>query len=152
MPVTMQQVLAEIDKDEPNYAAFATLGPEALPHLKAIVAANDPLKAAKAAYAASLIGGPGAVEVLRDASDHHDPQVRIAAAQGLQNIPTVAPNELVIKTLNDNDPGVRKLALKTAERLNRADFHPAIAAMAKNDPEEHMRTAASVAAKKLSIK
>ena len=57
MPVTMQQVLAVIDKDEPNYEAFQQMGPEALPHLQMIIEANDGLKAAKAAYAASVIGG-----------------------------------------------------------------------------------------------
>ena len=60
MSVTMQQVLAEIDREEPNYPAFAEYGPEALPYLKMIIATDDPLKAAKAAYAASLIGGSDA--------------------------------------------------------------------------------------------
>lgn len=152
MPITMQQVLAEIDKDEPSYEALALLGPEALPHLQLIAEADDPLKSSKAVYAASLIGGAGAVEVLRKAADHHDPQVRIAVAQGLQNLAAAAPTDLVMKSLNDHDSGVRKLALLTAGKLNRTEFKQRITAIAQGDPEEHLRKAASVAAKKLEVR
>ena len=37
MSITMQQVLAEIDREEPDYAAFTALGADALPHLQVIV-------------------------------------------------------------------------------------------------------------------
>ena len=149
MPVTMQEVLAEIDKDEPNYTAAAKLGPDALPHLKMIIEANDPLSAAKAAYAASLIGGPESIVVLREAADHHDPQVRIAVAHGLRNLADAAPSDLVMKSLSDSDSGVRKLALSTAGFLKRGDFTQKVSDIAQSDPEEHLRTAASTAAKAL---
>lgn len=151
MPVTMQQVLAEIDKDEPDYAAAAKLGPEALPHLEMIVEANDPLRASKAAYLASLIGGAGAIDLLRKASEHHDPQVRIAVANGLKNLAAAAPTDLVLKSLNDTDAGVRKLAMSTASVLKRPEFSQRIAAIAKSDPEDHLRTAAVAVAQKLGL-
>lgn len=147
MTVTMQQVLAEIDREEPDYPAFARLGAGALPHLQMIVNASDPLKSAKAAYAASLIGGANAVALLRDAADHHDPQVRIAVAHGLQNLGKSAPSDLVLKSLNDGDAGVRKLALNTAGLLNRGEFSARVAEIAKSDPAEHLRPAAAVAAR-----
>jgi HEAT repeat protein len=141
MTVTMKQVLAEIDREEPIYAAFAKLGPGALPHLQMIIEADDPLKAAKAAYAASLIGGNAAVIALRVAAEHHDPQVRIAVAHGLQNMAQAAPSELVMKSLNDADEGVRKLALSTARALKRADFAPRVAEIEASDPALHLRSA-----------
>jgi HEAT repeat protein len=147
----MQQVLDEIDRDEPDYAGIAKLGPEALPHLQMILEADDPLKSAKAVYAASLIGGPGSIDVLREAADHHDPQVRIALAQGLRNLSENAPTDLVMKSLNDPDSGVRKLALSTVELLKRADFSQKVSTIAQSDPEEYLRTAASTAVKKLKF-
>jgi HEAT repeat protein len=144
----MQQVLQEIDKDEPNYPALAALGPEALPWLQMIIDADDPLRAAKAAYAASLIGGPAAVEALKTAAAHRDPQVRIAAAHGLKNSADAAPTETLGKLLEDHDSGVRKSALSTAGALNRPDLNDRVAAIAKQDPEEHLRTAATAAVKK----
>ncbi|WP_295438919.1 HEAT repeat domain-containing protein [uncultured Thiodictyon sp.] len=71
--------------------------------LALIAEATDPLKAAKAAYAASLIGGPAAIELLRVAARHHDPQVRIAVADGLKNLAAAAPTDLVMNALNDPD-------------------------------------------------
>ena len=147
MPVTMQQVLAEIDKDEPNYAAAAQLGPEALPLLQQIMDSSDPLRAAKAAWAASLIGGAASVDLLRKAAAHRDPQVRIAAAHGLRNVAAVAPAETVNRLLDDPDPGVRKGALATATHLKRPELTEKLAAIAAQDTEEHLRAAAAAAVK-----
>jgi HEAT repeat protein len=149
MSVTMQQVLAEIDREEPDYPTLARFGADALPHLKLIAGADDPLKASKAAYAATLIGGAGATELLRVAAEHHDPQVRIAVAHGLQNMGQAAPSDLVLKALGDADAGVRKRALGTAGMLRRADFSQRIADMVQHDPAEHLRSAASVMQKQL---
>lgn len=143
MSVTMQQVLSEIDKDEPNYAVFAALGSDAVPHLQLIAESADPLKASKAAYAATLIGGSQAVTLLRKAADHHDPQVRIAVAHGLRNMPADAPSDMVIKSLGDPDDGVRKLALSTAGVLQRADFKERLTTMSLNDPAENLRAVAA---------
>lgn len=147
MPVTMSQVLAELDKDEPMYPKLAKLGAGALPHLQMIVDAEDPLRAAKAAYAASLIGGAAGVEVLRHAADHPDAQVRIAVADGLRHLDKEAPADLVLKALDDADAGVRKLALSTAGALNRPEFAARVAEIAKDDPAEHLRSAAASATK-----
>ena len=152
MPVTMQQVLAEIDKDEPNYTTIAELGPDALPHLQMIADTNDPLRASKAAYGASLIGGPGAIDILKKAGDHSDAQVRVAVAHALRNLATTAPSELVMKSLGDQDAGVRKLALGTAGLLKRAEFNQRISAIAQNDPDEHIRKRAQTTARQLNIR
>ncbi|WP_293998959.1 HEAT repeat domain-containing protein [Sphaerotilus sp.] len=151
MAVTMQQVLAEIDREEPDYPTLARFGADALPHLKLIAGADDPLKASKAAYAATLIGGAGATELLRTAAEHHDPQVRIAVAHGLQNMGSAAPSDLVLKGLGDVDAGVRKRALGTAGMLRRADFGQQVNAMVQHDPAEHLRSAAAVTQKQLMV-
>jgi HEAT repeat protein len=152
MPVTMQQVLAEIDKDEPNYAAAAGLGWEALPHLQMIIEADDPLRAAKAAYAASLIGGMDSPEVLRKAAAHRDPQVRLAMAHGLKNSASGAPTELLKQLLEDGDPGVRKVALGTVEHLAHPELRDIVTAISERDPEDFVRKAAANAARKYNPK
>ena len=157
MSVTMQQVLAEIDRDEPDYSVFPGLGTEALPHLQLIVEANDGLRAAKAAYAASLIAGPGGLDVLTKAAEHADPQVRVAVAHGLRNATgaaglgaaTATPNDLLERLLSDGDDGVRKIALGTTVVLGRSDLSDKIASIAADDPVEFLRDAATSAARKL---
>ena len=79
MAVTMQQVLAQIDKDEPDYERAAKLGKGALPHLRQIIEADDPMLASKATYAASLIGGRGGD---RGAEDRGRPSRPASADRG----------------------------------------------------------------------
>jgi HEAT repeat protein len=158
MPVNMQQVLAEIDKDEPNYSALAKLGPDALPHLRLVMESADSLRAAKAAWAASLVGGPASVDALKQAATHQDPQVRIAAAHGLRSAASApglrgaaaaAPIATLSALLEDSDPGVRKSALRTASYLKRPELRAKLTAIAAGDSEEHNRVAAAAAVKQL---
>jgi len=150
MTVTMQQVLAELDREEPQYRDLAALGEEALPHLEMIVEADDPLRAAKAAYAASLIGGSGVAALLSKAATHPDPQVRIAAAHGYKNAAAEAPTEVLATLLEDDDAGVRKVALGTAGDLGRTELVDKVRAMASDDPHEFLRTAAADVARSIA--
>ena len=55
MPVTMKQVRAALDPEEPDYEKAAKLGPEALPHLEKLISRKDPNLASKAASLAGMI-------------------------------------------------------------------------------------------------
>ncbi len=149
MTVTMQQVLVEIDREEPDYPVLARMGADALPHLQALIGSSDGLKASKAAYAATLIGGAAALPVVSAAADHHDPQVRIAVASGLGQMPGNVPVDLVLKGLGDGDVGVRKLALRTATVLGRHEFRQRVDEIARTDPADHLRLQAGSVLKAL---
>jgi HEAT repeats len=110
MPVTMEEVRAVLDPEEPDYAAAALLGPEALPHLRELVESGDPMLASKAAYAAGMIDGDEAVEVLREAARSDEPTVRVAAAASVANLGADTSAELLEGLVADDDPGVRKVA------------------------------------------
>ena len=142
MAVSMTQVLAEIDKDEPNYEAAARLGPEAMPHLQQLVEADDPMRASKAAYLAGLIGGAQAVPVLSQAATHRDPIVRVAAAHAFSARTEAPPALLLERLLDDRDAGVRKVALRSARAAKSSQLRSKISAMASDDPEEHIREVA----------
>jgi len=149
MPVTMNDVVAEIDKDEPEYAAAAAkLGPEALPLLQQIVEADDPMRASKATYLAALIGGEGATPSLEKAAAHQDARVRVAAAHAL-GAERGAPPSLLERLLDDGDAGVRKVALRAAAEGKNAHLKAKVAKMSKDDPEEFVRKTAKDAAKRL---
>lgn len=142
MPVTMNDVLTELDRDEPDYDRAARLGPEALPLLGDILAADDPMRASKAAYLAGLIRDPGAETTLQQAAGHRDARVRVAVAHTLAN--HEEPSEdLLGRLLDDDDPGVRKLALRSTAARGSARLRDKVSAIADNDPEEHLRTMAS---------
>jgi len=142
MAVTMNQVLAEIDRDEPDYKVLSALGADALTHLAQIAEADDPLRAAKAAYAASLIGGLESIDLLKKAANHRDPQVRVALAHGLRS--SADPSiEVLDHLLDDADVGVRKVALNAAGSLGKSELRGKVQAIAKSDPHDFLREAAT---------
>ena len=114
MAVTLAQVRAMLDAEEPNYAALARLGPQILPHLQTLIASGDEYFATKAASLASRINDERATAVLRDAAKHASPRVRLAVAGAIKNVARPAAAGVLMALLDDRDPGVRKTALKAA--------------------------------------
>lgn len=143
MPVTMEQVRAALDPEEPDYAKAATLGPGVLPHLEKLIARNDPHLASKAASLAGMIGDERAGAVLMKAAKHKDVRVRIAAAHSAQHLPPAAASLVLTPLLADKDIGVQKVALKSVPRagtpqlrakvetLTKRQANPAIVALSK---------------------
>jgi HEAT repeat protein len=138
MPITMQQILARLDTDEPEYAALAAIGPEAVPHLKVLVRSEDPGIAAKAAYLATLIESDESADVMEAASASPHETVRVAAAAGMRNLTAAKAGPWVERLLDDSDPGVRKQALQTVSALDlSADLK--VAKISTSDPEKELR-------------
>jgi HEAT repeat protein len=138
MTVTMVQVRAALDPEEPDYEQAAQLGPEAIPHLEELVGETDALLASKAAYTASLIEDPRSADILRKAAASDRAEVRSAAAGGASNLSPSAASDVLQPLLTDRDVSVRKVALKsvpeeapsglqaTIQSLSEADSNPAI--------------------------
>jgi HEAT repeat protein len=142
MAVTLEQVRAFLDAEEPNYAVLARLGPQILPHLQSIIASGDEYFATKAASLASRINDERATTVLRDAARHASPRVRLAVAGGIRNVARPAAAGLLMTLLNDRDPGVRKTALKTAATKSNSALLAKIGDLTQRDPSPAVRTLA----------
>ena len=161
MAVTMKDVRAVLDPEEPHYSAAAQLGPDALPHLRKLAKAKNTLLASKATYLASLINHEGAVDVLQIAADRSEPEVRVqaaAAAKNMINAPARATADLVASQrvnlqapvrnilsslLNDEDIGVRKVALRSVTDAGMQDLSDQVESLARNDPHEAIRSLAT---------
>lgn len=113
MTVTLEQVLAVLLPEEPDYSAAERLGSEALSHLNVLVAGSDPMLASKAVYLASLIQSDQSADVLQTAAQSEDPIVRVAAAAGIRNLSQIAASQISLMLLDDADIGVRKVVLKS---------------------------------------
>lgn len=87
MSVTMKAVLEVLEPDEPNYDKAASLGPDSLPHLRTLVQGDDPMLAAKAAFAASLLEGDQGKDVVAAAAHSETASIRVAAAAAANNLP-----------------------------------------------------------------
>lgn len=111
MSVTMKAVLEVLEPDEPNYDKAASLGPDSLPHLRTLVQGDDPMLAAKAAFAASLLEGDQGKDVVAAAAHSETASVRVAAAAAANNLPADSAAVVLMNLVDDSDPGVRKVAL-----------------------------------------
>jgi hypothetical protein len=144
MAVTLEQVRAALDVDEPNYDQAAKLGPDALPHLGTLVRGPDAMLASKAAYLAGLIAGGGdrAADVVATAAASGDVRVRLAAASAAKHLAAARGSEVVESLLADADPGVRKLALQSMPASVSPELRQRLQTMRFNDPEAALRTMA----------
>lgn len=136
-PVTMELVRAHLDPEEPDYEQAAQLGQEAMPFLLDLVAGSDPMLASKAAYLASVIGGDGAIDVLRAASRSPRDVVRVAAGAGLRNLE--APDPLVERLLSDEDVGVRSTTLRSIVESPSPRARADVERIAADDPDPALR-------------
>jgi hypothetical protein len=148
MPVTMEQVIARLDKEEPDYEFAAQLGPEMIPHLLQLVEGDDIARASKATCLASYIDTEGSAAVLDRAARSNHRALRAAAAVSLKNLKTISP-QLTIRLLGDPEVGVRKWALKAADTHPSADVKAKVREIAKSDSHTELRQLASQIAEHL---
>lgn len=149
--VRMAQVRAALQPEEPKYDEAKKLGAGALPHLKKLVAGDDPLLAAKATFLAGLIDAAGSGDVVALAAQSDDSAVRVAAANSAANV-TDADGEMFEQLLTDRDVGVRKAAVKSAGSAGRKDLTRTVERLAQGDTAEPIRDLAAATAKSLGKK
>ena len=116
--VLNQEILAFLRLDELDYTgAAAKFGKAALPFLSELINSNDENLATKAAYLAGYIDDTTVKDVLQKAITNKFTTVRIAAAHGAQRLDSASGQAVLDKALDDHDPGVVKIALKSAVQL-----------------------------------
>jgi HEAT repeat protein len=141
VPVTIDQVLSQLNRDEPNYQEAVQLGPEALPHLLRLVQGGNPDIASKATYLAGFINADQSTAVVDLAARSSDLLVRIAAAASLGNLGEI-PTSPAASLLDDQDPGVRRLTLESLQTRRPAGFKSKVQEIAAKDPDEIVRQVA----------
>lgn len=141
--VTMHEVRRRLDADEVDYDEAAALGPDALPYLAELAHGDDMMLASKAVYLASVIGGGDSAAIVADAAERGDPVVRVAAAAALRNL-AVDDFERVGETLlDDDDPGVRKVAMGSVAAADSPALTAKMRRAAEEDPEDYVRDTAA---------
>ena len=138
MSVTLQDVVNQLDREEPDYAQAAHLGPEALPFVRQLIDGNDIALASKAAFLAGQISGEASLQVLEVASRHPDPVVRVAAAASARDF-TGLSSALANTFLRDTDPGVRIWGLRALEVVQPQGTLATVERMMEDDPEPGLR-------------
>ena len=143
-PVTMAQVRAALDPDEPDYVRAARLGGDALPHLERLIEGGDPGLASKAVYLASVIRDRRSAVLVHKAAKSDRGEVRVAAAAATRHLPRRAASAVLLVLLSDPDSGVRRVALTSVKlSIGSGGFPSAlrarIEALANADPDPRIR-------------
>ena len=143
--VTMEQLRAILDADEPDYARAASLGQDALALIESLIEGNDRMLASKAAYLAGRMAGSGSTAVLAKAAQSSHIEVRIAAAAAARHLSGANASDLLVELLEDPDPGVRKVALKSVPFDATPALRRRIDHLSRTAPEAFLRSLSSEA-------
>jgi hypothetical protein len=138
MPVTMEQVINQLDREEPNYTQAAQLGAEAIPHLVTLIQGEDLGLATKATSLAGIINAEQSATALELAAQHPAPVVRVAAAATVQNLTNI-PTSLSVQLLSDSDAGVRNWTLKSIGVRQPVGIRERVEELIRNDPDIGIR-------------
>jgi HEAT repeat protein len=146
----MEEVRAELERDEPNYARAAGLGPDALPHLEELARGDDTMLATKAVYLAGLIQDERAAKLLAEAAEADEPRVRVAAAAAARNADAESASGVLSSLVTDGDLGVRKVALKSVPPDATQELRRAVEELAaQEDADETTRRLAQEALRRI---
>lgn len=142
--MTLDEVRAMLDVDEPDYPGFARrLDASDVASLRALVAEDEPRIASKAAYLASLLPEAGSVEVVDLAGQSRHPVVRVAAASGLAALDAASARPIARRLLTDLDPGVRARAIRSVVALDDRALTDDVRRRATDDDHPDVRALAA---------
>lgn len=137
---TLDEIRKELDKDELDYPELAhTYGPAVLPHLRALVAEDEPRIAPKAAYLAGIISTDASHEVVALAARSRHDVIRVAAAAAARSLPAEHGVSLTSRLLDDSDSGVRIRAMKSAAAINSPELTARLKTMSEQDHDATVR-------------
>lgn len=145
-----QEVILVLRQDELDYpAAAAKFGAAALPLLKELINGNDENLAVKAAYLAGYINDGAVTNIISDAASNKFTAVRVAAAFGAQKMKSADATAILTRSLEDADPGVLKVAMRSVESMSLAkNFKTQLAKIGKVHADETIKGIANSLSKK----
>lgn len=148
--MTREKVLEVVRLIEPEPAAAAKLGPEALPHLRKLIRDKDVSVARRATSVATKIHDKRAVPVVALAAASEHPEVRLAAAAELWRLGAFNITKPGTQLLGDLDPAVRRRAVRSLAQIGPAKLAPALGqrvqALAARDRDPATRALAGAVA------
>lgn len=114
--VTRAQLERMLNVDEPDYDKIASLGEEAVPYLRMIVAEADVGLSAKALHAASLIPTSRLADIVDIAAGRKEPIIRVIAASTVHKLSPEQGADVALKLLADPDASVADRAVQSVNR------------------------------------
>lgn len=145
-----QELILFLRQDELDYpAGAAKFGAAVLPLLTELINGNDENLAVKAAYLAGYISDASVKNIITDAAANKFAAVRVAAAFSTQKMKAADATAVLERVLEDADPGVLKVAMRSVENMNLAkNFKTQLSKIAKVHADATIKSIATDLGKK----
>lgn len=121
MVVTMEQVIAVLSPEEPDYTTAVKLGSEALPHLNSLVNGEHLGLATKAISLVSLIQNEQSLGILKNAAKSKHDVIRVAVALGAPNLKLKGVDSVLKVLSTDKDESIRRHAVRSLQMIKTDD-------------------------------
>lgn len=145
-----QELIQFLRQDELDYpAGAAKFGAAVLPLLTELINGTDENLAVKAAYLAGYINDGAVKGIIRNAASNKFAAVRVAAAFSAQKMKGADATAILEHSLEDSDPGVLKVAMRSVGNMNLAkNFKTQLSKIAKANADESIKSLATDLGKK----
>lgn len=141
--MTLQQLRDQLSAIEPNEETYSGIGESELPLLGDLVKDPEAWMASRAVFAASRVADARAAAILARAASDPRPELRVAAAAAVGNLPPAAGDRLLLQGLNDSDLGVRKFAIQSVTEAHGESVQARVRELESADPAPAIRDAAA---------
>ncbi|MED3025640.1 MULTISPECIES: HEAT repeat domain-containing protein [Bacillus cereus group] len=151
-----EKIIELLNRDEPDYAAAADLGPESIPILLDLTKNGGKEIAPRAVYTASLIQYEKTNQVLEEGASSSIPDVRVATAAAFKNFNQQSMGDvdsnILTSLLQDEDAGVRKVTLSTISQnqINNTTVRSGVEKLVNQEENKQVRALAESVYKEMN--
>jgi HEAT repeat protein len=151
MPMTLEQLRAQLSAIEPDDSIYAGIGPSEIPLLDQLLQDKEAWLASRAVFALSKVPDNRAVAILSRAVTDPRQEVRVSLAATVSNLKPSDANNILLNLFADADLGVRKFAVQSVSGTHDAAVHAKLRDIQMRDPAPPIRNVAKFKLQELNL-
>jgi HEAT repeat protein len=150
MPKSLAQLREQLSDIEPDERTYEGIGPSEVDMLVDLLDDEEEWLAARAVHALSRIDSDNARQAVVSAAANPRMEVRVAAAMSADTLPARDSDEVLSRLLDDPQPAVRKLAIRSASDRNSEAVRQRIVEIASAEADTRLRQVAQERARTMA--
>lgn len=151
MSKSRQELLQQLSDIEPSERTFEGIGPDDIDVLRDLLDDDEGWLAARAVHALSRIDSDAAMDAVEAAARSPRLEVRAAAASASDRLPPVVSDRVLEILLTDDEPSVRKVAVRSVGDANSDVVKQRVAEIAEHDQDARLRDVADEQRRTMSM-
>jgi HEAT repeat protein len=110
---TYEELVAILSAIEPSEEMYTQITSEDIPLLERMLSGEEAWLSSRAVFALSRIRDRAAQQVLFNLTEDNRPEIRVSLASAAIMLPKEQAETILLKLMDDPEPGVRKFAIKS---------------------------------------